>query len=186
MFTAEYIISQILVVFGYICLGLTFATKDYKRMLIFNFGYLLLVLSAYFLLGAYTGMAMLAVAVVRNVIFMFRNKKQNVKSPLDITILVFLLTALAVVAAFTYDGFLSLFSMFASMVYTISVWQRNRRTYRLLGIFSTALWVVYNVHVYSIFGIILEVTMSITALIFFIKDIKNTKTSINLKQRKNF
>lgn len=102
---------------------------------------------------------MCGVALVRNIIFLLdekKNGKSDTISKKDIIILAILYIVSITFAIFTYDGFLSLFSVFATMLYTYSVWQKKTKVYKLLGIPIGILWVLYNIYVKSIFGVILE------------------------------
>lgn len=66
---------------------------------------------------------------------------------------------------FTYEGFLSLLSVFATMLYTYSVWQKKTIVYKLCGIPIGILWVLYNLYVKSIFGVILEAILLVSSSI---------------------
>ena len=92
------------------------------------------------------------------------------------------------VGVFTFDTVLSLFSVFASATYTISVLQRNIKVYKLLGILSSAFGVVYFVFIKSLFGIILESCMLVIAAVgavsYIIKN-KNTEPSDEIEVEEN-
>lgn len=78
----------------------------------------------------------------------------------------------------TYDGFFSLLSVFATMLYTYFVWQKNTTTYKLLGIPIGILWIAYNIYIFSIFGIILETILLICSISGYILE-KNSKQKVN-------
>ena len=72
----------------------------------------------------------------------------------------------------TMSGLLSLTSMLAALVYTISIWHKNPAVYRLLGILAAALWMGYNLHVGSIMGAVFELgimTSSAVGLILYLR-----------------
>jgi len=151
-------------------------------VLILNFFALVANMVTYILLGAWSGLAMCVVALIRNLIFIFDEKKNGKRDKInktDIIILVVLYAISIISAIFTYDGFLSLFSVFATMLYTYSVWQKKTNIYKLLGIPMGILWVIYNTYIMSIFGIILEGILLICSITGYISEIKKTKTKID-------
>ena len=121
------------------------------------------------------------VALIRNIIFIIDEKKNGKRDKInktDISILIGLYVILGGFAILTYDGFLSLLSVFATMLYTYSVWQKKTIIYKFLGIPIGVLWVSYNIYVKSIFGVILEgilLICSVTGYILELKIIKNAK-----------
>jgi len=172
-----YILSQVFTITMYILLATTYYLKDRKKILVLNFLGLVANMVVYILLNAWTGLAMTVVALIRNIIFIIdenkNGKRQNITRA-DIIILVILYMISVVSAVFTYDGFFSLLSVFATMLYTYSVWQKKTKTYKLLGIPTGILWIAYNVYIMSIFGIILESVLLICSVIGYILEIKRT------------
>ena len=77
----------------------------------------------------------------------------------DIIILAVLYAISIISAIYTYEGFLSLMSVFATMLYTYSVWQKKISIYKILGIPVGIIWIIYNIYIASIFGIILEIAL---------------------------
>ena len=60
----------------------------------------------------------------------------------------------------------------ATILYTYSVWQKNTRVYKLLGMPIEAIWVAYNIYIFSIFGLILESILAIATVVGYIREIK--------------
>ncbi len=166
----KYILSQVFVCLCYIFLGLTYVIK--KRNLILYFSLLALLFNGihYSLLGAWAGLGVVCIAVLRNVLFLVQQKIKALDKYIidDWIILVLLLTISVFTAIWTYDSILSLFSIFASVIYTISVWQKNIKVYKILGIVSGLLNVVYFIFIGSLFGIILESIVCLTSIVFTI------------------
>lgn len=157
--TTTYIISQVFTVIMYILLAMTYYVKDRKRVLILNFIATISIAIAYILLGAWTGLAMCVVVIIRNIIFLLdekKNGKRETTTRKDIIILIILYSISIIFAIFSYDGIFSLLSVCATMLNTYSVWQKNIKLYKLLGIPTGILWVLYNAYIISVFGIILE------------------------------
>lgn len=157
--TPTYIVSQVFTVIMYILLAMTYYVKDRKRVLIVHFIATVSISIAYILLGAWTGLAMCIVVIIRNIIFLLDEKKNGKRDTInktDIIILIVLYTISIISAVFSYDGIFSLLSVAATMLNTYSVWQKDIKIYKLLGIPTGILWVLYNTYIMSIFGIILE------------------------------
>ena len=163
----EYTLSQIFVVLSYIFLAMTYLTK--KRQIILFYSIVAVVFNgfSYFFLKAWSGLAAIIVALIRNAIFVVQEKfdKSEGYKYWDYLILAFLLILNTIFAIITYDGFLSLFTAFASVTYTVSIWQKNTKAYKLLGILSSAFNIVYLVFIWSIFGFILESALFIITIV---------------------
>lgn len=157
--TLTYIVSQVFTIIMYILLGITFYVKERKVVLILNFTATISISIAYILLGAWTGLAMCVVVVIRNIIFLLDEKingKRETINQTDIIILIVLYAISIVSAVFSYDSIFSLLSVFATMLDTYSIWKKKITVYKLLGIPKGILWIFYNTYIMSIFGIILE------------------------------
>lgn len=170
-FSLTYILSQVFTILMYTTLVVTYYMKDRKKVLMMNFLGLVLIGIAYMLLSAYTGLAMTVIGIVRNIIFLI-DEKENGKSEKivkkDVFILLFIYLLTVIATTFTYTGFLSLLSVFATSLYTFSVWQKKTIIYRVLGIPIGILWVSYNIYVASLFGVICESILLFAALGGFI------------------
>lgn len=173
--TATYILSQVFIILYYIFLIMTYQSKSRRNILIFNFCALIATGISYIFLSAYSGLAMVIVAIIRNAIFIIDEKK-NGKSDRngikDYIILAILYSISIIFAIFTYNGILSMVSVIATMLYTYSVWQKDTKVYKLLGIPIGIMWIIYNIYIFSIFGIILEVVLAISSIIGYIRENK--------------
>lgn len=178
MWSITYILSQVFTIINYALLGLTYYAKDRRKILIIGFLSIIATAISYILLDAWTGVAMCVVALIRNIIFLVDEKKNGKRETIrkkDIVILIVLYFITIISTVFTYDGFLSLLSVFATSTYTFSVWQRKTNIYKLLGIPVGILWILYNIYVKSIFGIILESILLICSTSGYILERKKNK-----------
>lgn len=175
-FVVMYILSQIFIITYYTLVATTYYAKNRNRVLVLNFLAIIAEGMSYILLGAWTGLAMCIVALVRNMIFLIDEKKNGKREKInktDIIILVVLYVILVISTIPTYDGFLSLLSVFATALYTFSVWQKKTNVYKLLGIPTGILYILYNIYIMSIFGIILETILLICSITGYLLEIKN-------------
>jgi len=162
----------------YALLAATYYAKNRKSILILSFLSLVTNAIAYILLEAYTGLAMCVVAFVRNIVFMIDEKKNGKSEEIgkkDVILLIVFFGLIIVATAFTYEGLLSLLSVFATMIYTYSVWQKKTKVYKFCGIPVGVLWIFYNLYVKSIFGVILETILLICSIVGYILEIKKQK-----------
>lgn len=173
--TAQYIISQIFTVISYIFLATTYQAKSRKIVLTLNILSQIAFVVTYILLGAWSGLAMVIVALARNIFFILDEKKNGQRENInrtDMIILVIVYVISIVSAIYTYERFYSLLPVFATMLYTYAVCQKNIKTYKLLGIPTELLWTCYNIYIKSIFGILLEVVMLASCVTGYIREIK--------------
>ena len=176
--TLTYILSQVFVIINSLLLIATYQLKSRKSILLVSFIALLANGMAYVLLSAWSGFAMVFVAMIRNIIFMIDEKKNGKSDKItkkDIIILIILYAISIISAVYTYEGFLSLMSVFATMLYTYSVWQKKTSIYKILGIIIEVIWIIYNIYIFSIFGIIVEIFLLISAVIGIIREYKVRK-----------
>jgi len=176
--TLTYVLSQIFIIINYVLLMATYQVKSRKTILLFNFGAIIATGISYIFLSAWSGLAMVIVAIIRNIIFMIDEKKNGKSEQItrkDIVILMVLYVISIISAIYTYEGFLSLMSVFATMLYTYSVWQKKTSVYKILGVPVGIIWIIYNVYIASIFGIILEIVLLISAIIGIIREYKLKK-----------
>lgn len=133
--STTYIISQVFVIIMYTLVSLTYYVSNRKTLLIMSFCAIVSEAIGYTLLHAYTGLAMCFVALIRNAIFLVdekKNGKTEIISKKDIAILLILFSITIISSIFTYDGIFSLLSVFATMLYTYSMWQKKTITYKIL------------------------------------------------------
>lgn len=167
---STYFLSQIFVCLCYAFLGLTYVIKKRTWILYFSLMALLFNGLHYSLLKAWAGVGVVCIAVVRNVLFLIQQKIKVLDKYVidDWIILIFLMIISIITAFWTYDSVLSLFSIVASMVYTISVWQKNIKVYKVLGILSGLLNIVYFIFIKSKLGIVLESIVCVITIVFTI------------------
>ncbi len=156
-----YVCSQILVIIYYLIYSSTFNLKDKSKIL--KIGILATIMSAlsYLLLGAYTGVAMCVISIIRNIWF---NKSKSKNS----LIIVFIIMLIA--SIISYQDVFSLLSIVATMIYTYALWQKSTKKYKLFGIAVNLLMIGYDISIMSIMGVIFMIIAFISSIIGYIKD----------------
>ena len=182
--TMQYIISQIFTVISYMLVASTYQVKNRKAVLTLNLLGQLSFVIAYSLLGAWSGLTMTLLAIIRNIIFIVdenKNGKREQMNKIDISILIIMYIISITSAVFTYNGFLSLLPVLATMIYTYAVCQKNIKTYKLLGVPTELFWTCYNIYIKSIFGILLEVIILASCISGYMIEVKKMKTEYDQK-----
>ncbi len=198
-----YILSQVFIIISYVFLISTFQLKNRKWILIFGFASAVMTGLSHLCLLAFSGMAMTVVSMLRNIIFMVRDKKlaeagaddfqsgaecggedkaieqAGTKSykytSVDYAILAVLYAISIGFAILTYQGFLSLMSVFATMLFTYGVWQKNTKVYKFVGIPVSVCWIVYDIYITSWSGMFLESCLMISAIIGLYREYRDMK-----------
>jgi hypothetical protein len=115
----------------------------------------------FLLLGGYVGVGMCLAAVARDIVsdIIYRRRPEHEKNKImraDWWWLLLWVSVWTATAAATQTGFVSLFAYFASLTFTISIWQKSAFMYRFLGILVGIFWIVYNLYLQSLMGFVLE------------------------------
>lgn len=178
--TATYIWSQILTLVEYGLLGASYLAKHRKAIVLLDIASMTTGIIAFILLGADLGMAMSVVILLANFYYLWDEHVHTAKEraklhPRDYVVLVVVLATIAVLAVLTYDGPLSLLSVFATVLYEISIWQKSTKVYKFLGIPVAFCWMTYNGFVGSIFGVLCEMVMFTTSIVGYVREVKSEK-----------
>lgn len=176
-----YIWSQIFTVIEYSLLGWSYFAKNRKLVVILDTFSMICGIIAYILLGADLGMALSVIILLANFYYLWDEsvrKKRDLKKYFlrDYIALIVVLTSITIATILTYNNEpLSLLSTLATILYEISIWQKNTKVYKFLGIPIALCWAAYNGFIGSIFGILCESGMFISSVWGYIKEVK-TKT----------
>ena len=109
--------------------------------------------------------------MVRNYIF---NRYKN-KVPIYYLIIVILI--MIFLSMLTYSGLISLLPMIAVVLYSCALWYGNLKIVRITDIISCLLFIIYNIKVLAITGLIATFIEMLAAIIAIYKfDIKNRRT----------
>lgn len=182
--TAQYIASQIVTIFVYIFLSLTYCIKNRRIILVFSFVSNFLNAIAFILLGAYTSAAMCAISIFRDIVFLIDEKingksNQITKKDYAILSLVYGISIISIIT--TFKGFWTLLYAAGTMLYTYSIWQKNNKLYSFLGIIVTLLVICDSIYIKSVFGVILQSIVLVCCIVGYI-----SKEKENNKNKKNY
>ena len=177
--TVEYIVSQVMVFFALICMCASYLVKSKKIILILGFAISVFYMTGYILLGAWTGAIVNAISIFRAVWFFVNNKKGKTKDYLS---LIFFEIVYITSGIITFANWFDIFSVFAALIYTYSIWQQSITFFRWSALVVSACWVVYNLCCGSIMGLIVELILVVFEIIGIIKlyiKFKKTRSAEN-------
>lgn len=160
------VFAQILGYLGTACLVASFQCKKEKELFYCQLMSGILFVFHYGLCGDFTGMAMDFMAFLRAV-FMASGKKKLTGKPMMFAI-IGVLTVLCVV---TWEDVFSLCPMIALIASTVALYTGVGDKIRIVQLVTTSpFWMIYNVHVMSLPGIICEALDMLSVIVFFAKE----------------
>lgn len=113
----------------------------------------------------YTGAVMNVLGVIRNIIFLHREKSwANNKAWLYIFLLFFIVSGII-----TYRNIFSLFPVLGMCIASVALWMRNSKHTRFIVIFASPCWLIYNIVNHSIPGVLTESFVLISLTISIIR-----------------
>ena len=157
-----YIIAQIIGFIAFAISLIAYHRKDKKtilgNMIISN----ILNLIHYLLIGAFSGCVTKLLAIFRDYFIILKEKYPKLS---NIIYLILFIIVYVIATIFTYNGILSILPLLAAMIYIISIWNSNENKIRKTAFFCYFLWLVYNIFVLSISGIVSNVISILSTLI---------------------
>ena len=160
VYTKSFIMAQVIGILALIVLMLSFQKNDKKVLLKYQTFSSLLYAIQYVFFSAYTGCLMNLTCMARNIVF---NKYNNQKIPFYLLFII--ITLMLVFSLITYIGFISLLPMSAVILYSIAIWYGNLKLIRCTEVVSCSLFIIYNIKVLAITGLVATVIELVAALI---------------------
>lgn len=165
----NYILGQIIGIIAFIISLIAYHYQEKKKILSTSIISNTLKLIHYLLLGATSGGLTKLIAILRDFIIIKKEKYKFLSS----NILFFDLLILYVLISFlTYKNILSLLPIIASLTNFIPVWNGNTMTIKKAAFFCYLFWLIYDISISSISGII---SHTISILSIFLTIIKSNK-----------
>lgn len=121
--------------------------KIFKTMVLAN----ILDVIHYLLLGAYSGCFTKIVALIRNRIIILKEKKKYLNKKI---ILISLYIIYLILGITTYENIYSILPIIAATIYLYFAWAGNTLRVKKVAFYCYFLWLIYNICVFSIAGII--------------------------------
>ena len=169
------IIGQILGVLGVVVLFLAYQMKDKKTLLLLQTLGIALFTTQYFMINALSGAVLNAVCLIRTIFFYLvegkvKNEKlKNYGLPFLFTVLV------CVFGVFSWESWHSILVLLSLAIISFCTGACSPQNFRKSLLLTCSLALIYNVIVFSIGGMINEVTSMISALVGIIRHKKQQK-----------
>jgi len=164
-------IAQIIGLIGLIIVILSFQKNDKKTLLNYQIISTIFFGIQYILLNALSGFFMNITMCIRNIIF---TRYDNKIPKIYITIIIIIMIALSLLS---YNGPISLLPCIGSTIYTITLANSSLKKIRISNSITCILYIIYNLNVLAIAGII-SATLELTSTLISIY-----KFDINIKQK---
>lgn len=168
-----YILAQIIGFIAFFVSLIAYHRKDKKTILINMIIANIINLVHYLLLGAYSGCITKLLAIFRDCFIIF---KKNCNNFLNYFYLIFFIILYIIASIFTFNGILSILPLLAALIYTIFIWNGNELRLKKIAFICYFIWLIYNIFVMSISGIVSNVISIVSTLIA----IKNEKRRCKL------
>lgn len=148
----------------FLCI-ISFQSKSYQKIIWIRVASEFVFAVQYFLLGAYTGMATNLTSCVTNSIY--RDRIKRGKKVLGFQIAFGIL--FAVIGILSWHGPLSLLVIAAKILSTVANGNPNPKTIRIFNLIINPLWLIYDIFVFSLAGIMSDAFTIISLIIAMIR-----------------
>lgn len=147
------LLAQIIGFIGTIIIVFGMQQKKYGHIVFCKISNEFIAAIHYFLLGGYTGMLINFASCFTNGVYWYRNKKG--KSTLIFQIIFGIM--FVILGALSWHGPISIFVVAAKLISSVSLGINNPRIIRILNLISNPCWLIYNIYMCSIPGIISDI-----------------------------
>lgn len=166
-----FIVAQIFGALALAILIISLQKNSKTKLLLYQSISSLLYALQYLFLNAYTGCFMNLICMIRNMIFNQYPKKRPPIYWLIITIVLMIFFS-----SLSYTGVISFLPMIAVILYSIALWHGNLTVIRTTEIISCSLYILYNIKILAITGLIATIIELVGAILAVYKfDIKKKK-----------
>ncbi len=157
------LVGQILSIVSFIVTFILYQMKERRTLLIMQTAQVVVVAAAYFCLGAYAGMALNLLAIVRNLIYYRKDIFKGRAWPIILSAL------MLIVGVLTATSPWSAMVIVGMVINTYCLSFENPQHFRISIFVTSPMVLVYNIFVFSIGGILMESISVISAVIGFLR-----------------
>ena len=172
----EQIIYGIGQALGFVAIALGFISyqmKTQKQLLAVQLATCIVFCVHYFLIGAYTGMAMNCVGVLRNIVYYRRNSRGDTRMTWPIIFAVIM----GIMGILTWEAWYSIFVFLGLIINTLCFAFSDPQKVRGSILVTSPLVLIYDIFALSIGGIIYESVAIISSIIGILRNRKNKAIS---------
>ncbi len=169
-----YLISQFFALIATICSLIAVQKRRKVQLLNYNTLSSLCAIFHYAFLGAWSGMVTKSIATIRNGIATYEASKKRTSKLIPVLFVVFyIISGIA-----SFSSWYSLLPTVAASIYTIAIYRVDVSKIRKYALLGSSLWLLYDICVFSVVGIISEsifIVDDLTAIYRFRKKKKSKK-----------
>lgn len=147
-----YLISQVFALAATICSLIAVQKRKKVQLLNFNTLSSLCAIFHYAFLGAWSGMITKFIATIRNGIATYEASKKRTPRVIPVLFVVFYVIS----GIISFNSWYSLLPAIAAAIYTVAIYWVDVSKIRKYALLGSALWLLYDVCVFSVVGIISE------------------------------
>ena len=159
------LIGQILGVIVVLISFASYQAKTQKGIVIINLIATLVNATHYLLLGSYLGALLNSVCIIRNVVYYYKDKKIFSSRAVPYV----MAAVIAVVAAFSWEGYITLVLAGALMINTVMLSCDNPQTVRRSILLTSTMILIYNIVLGSVGGCANEIVAISSAIIGLVR-----------------
>lgn len=166
-----YILGQILGIVAIILGFLTYQMRTRERLVFVQIATTLCFCVHYFLIGAYSGMALNAVAMIRNIVYYFTGKNGAVSRVWAVTFAV----CMGAMGVLSWQAWYSVFVVIGLIINSYCMSFSNPQNIRKSILVTSPLVLIYNIIVHSFGGAVYESVAIISSFIGVLRHKNNKK-----------
>lgn len=157
----------IAVLLGFVC----FQMRTHKKLLILQMMTIIAFCIHYYLIGAASGLVMNLIAIVRNLVYCFRDKKAFSGKWIP----VFFAVVMAVCGLLSWQGLPTVFVVAGVSIHTLCLSMDDPQKIRKSMLITCPMVLLYNILVFSIGGAVYESVVIVSSLIGIVRYGKGAK-----------
>ena len=161
----EEIIGQIFSIIGMALTVVSFQMKTKKQILVMQSVGSAFFLISYILLGSWAAVCLNVVFLIRNIVFYFNDKKWASRG----IWLYFILALVIAAGALGFKTYLDIIPIVGAIFGTVAAYMKRENMFRLLKLGDSPCWLIYNISLPSVGGIICEIINIISILVGLIR-----------------
>lgn len=179
-----YFISQIFIVTGLLFQASTYFLENRRKKLYFVIAGNFFANICYLILGGYVALISNSIAIIRDSIQLYLDSRRHgiitrETDRVDSKLLLLWLGINTIASAFVFHGILSLLPYFSSSIFTFAILQKNDFIYRISGVLTNTILIIYNIYLINIMGVVLHSVLLIATIFGVIKYIYIKKLYTN-------
>ena len=159
-------IAQLVGILTAVCAVVAVQFKSIKNILIGEIIANLLVALNYILLGGLSGAGVCVLATAQTIWIYFLGRKEK-KFPLPLNIC--FMIGYIIVSLLSFNGFPSILSAIAALLYAMSVTQEESKAYRVYMLLNSLVWIVYDVYTHAYTTILTHGFLVISIIIAMVR-----------------